>query len=115
MGGENTYSDPAATTKVTLSGNVDSKDPLVTYSTDGSGYPMAVSFYDNVGNLYNAKFNLIKSSETSNNDFSVRISDILGPDGKSILSRWMRQPVLMFLPDRHFPLAVWMLQQTITK
>ncbi len=88
MGGENTYSDPAATTKVTLSGNVDSKDPLVTYSTDGSGYPMAVSFYDNVGNLYNAKFNLIKSSETSNNDFSVRISDILGPDGKSILSRW---------------------------
>lgn len=34
MGGENAYSDPNATTKVSLSGNVDQKDPLVAYSAD---------------------------------------------------------------------------------
>lgn len=88
MGGENAYSDPNATTDVTLTGNVDSKDPLVAYSTDGEGYPMAPSFYDNVGNLYSVKMNIIKSSDTSESDFSVRVDDILGPDGKSILSKW---------------------------
>ncbi|MCR5691908.1 MAG: flagellar hook-basal body complex protein [Eubacterium sp.] len=88
MGGENAYSDPNATTDVTLSGNVDSKDTLLTYSADGAGYPIAVSFYDNVGNLYSAKLNLMKSNENTESDFSVRVSDILGPDGKSILSRW---------------------------
>lgn len=88
MGGEYAYSDPEATTDVTLTGNVDSKDPLVAYSTDGEGYPRAVSFYDNVGNLYSVKMNIIKSTDTSESDFSVRVSDILGPDGKSILSRW---------------------------
>ena len=36
MGGENAYSDPNATTKVSLSGNVDQKDPLVAYSADGA-------------------------------------------------------------------------------
>jgi len=88
MGGENAYSDPNATTDVNLSGNVDSKDTLLTYSTDGAGYPIAVSFYDNVGNLYSAKLNLMKSNENTESDFSVRVSDILGPDGKSILSKW---------------------------
>lgn len=88
MGGENAYSDPNATTNVTLTGNVDSKDPLVQYSADGEGYHMSISFYDNVGNLYSAKLNLIKQGEGSDNDFSVRVSDILGPDGKSILSKW---------------------------
>lgn len=88
MGGENSFSDPKATTDVTLTGNVDSKDPLVAFSTDGEGYPMAVSFYDNVGNLYSVKMNIIKSTDESESEFTVRVSDILGPDGKSILSKW---------------------------
>ncbi len=87
MGGENAYSDPNATTDVTLTGNVDSKDPLVQYSTDGSGYPMSVSFYDNVGNMYTAKMSIIKSSDEAENLYSVRMTDILGPDGKSILRK----------------------------
>ena len=88
LGGEHAYSNPKATTDVTLTGNVDSKDPYVAYSTDGEGYQMAVSFYDNVGRLYSVKMNIIKSSDNSESDFSVRVSDILGPDGKSILSKW---------------------------
>lgn len=87
MGGENAYSNPNATTAISLSGNVDQKDPLVAYSTDGEGYPIAVSFYDNLGNLCTAKYSIIQTSADSTNTYSVRLSDILGPDGKSILKR----------------------------
>ena len=87
MGGENAYSDPNATTDVSLSGNVDQKDPLVAYSADGAGYPMAVSFYDNLGNLCTAKYSIIQTSADSTNTYSVRLHDILGADGKSILKR----------------------------
>lgn len=87
MGGENAYSDPNATTDVSLSGNVDQKDPLVAYSADGAGYPMAVSFYDNLGNLCTAKYSIIQTSADSTNTYSVRLHDILGADGKSILKK----------------------------
>lgn len=87
MGGENAYSDPNPTTDVALSGNVDQKDPLVAYSADGAGYPMAVSFYDNLGNLCTAKYSIIQTSAESTNTYSVRLHDILGADGKSILKK----------------------------
>lgn len=87
MGGENAYSDPSATTDVCLSGNVDQKDPLVAYSADGEGYPIAVSFYDNLGNLCTAKYSIIQSSAESTNTYSVRLEDILGSDGKSMLKK----------------------------
>lgn len=87
MGGENAYSNPNATTDISLSGNVDQNDPLVAFSTDGEGYPIAVSFYDNLGNLCTAKFSIIQTSVDSSNTYSVRLSDILGADGKSLLKR----------------------------
>ncbi len=87
MSGDNAYSEPNATTDVNLSGNVDQKDPLVAYSADGAGYPIDVSFYDNLGNLCSAKFSIIQTSATSTNTYSVRLHDIQGPDGKSILKR----------------------------
>ena len=87
MGGENAYSEPNATTAVSLSGNVDQKDPLVAYSADGAGYPIAVSFYDNLGNLCTAKYSIIQTSADSTNTYKVRLHDILGPDGKSVLKR----------------------------
>ena len=40
MSPENQNAEPAATTNVTLSGNIDSKDKQVTYSADGAGYPI---------------------------------------------------------------------------
>lgn len=87
MGGENAYSDPNATTSVTLSGNVDQNDKLVAYSEDGIGYPIAVSFYDNLGNLCCAKYTIIQTSADSKNTYSVRLEDILGADSKSLLKR----------------------------
>lgn len=87
MGGENAYSDPNATTSVTLSGNVDQKDKLVAFSEDGVGYPIAVSFYDNLGNLCCAKFTIMQTAADSSNTYNVRLEDILGPDSKSLLKR----------------------------
>lgn len=88
MGGENAFSDPRPTTKATLTGNIDEKDPKVQYSEDGEGTPTAVSFYDNLGQLHQVKLSIIKvSAEGDNKDcsYAVRITDILGPNGKSIL------------------------------
>lgn len=87
MSPENMNAEPSATTNVTLSGNIDSKDPLVTYSVDGEGYPMSVSFYDNVGNLFTAKLSVMKSNATTNNEYTVSMTDILDAKGNSILKQ----------------------------
>ena len=87
MGGENAYSEPNATTSVTLSGNVDQKDKQVAFSEDGVGYPIPVGFYDNLGNLCCAKLSIIQTAVDSNNTYTVRVDDILGPDSKSLLKR----------------------------
>lgn len=84
---ENTFSTPTATTAVTLSGNVDKKDTNVAYSTDGSGYPILVSFYDNTGSLFTAKLSVMQASETDPNNYTVRVTDIMDANGKSILKR----------------------------
>lgn len=87
MGGEWAYSDPEATTHVELQGNIDGNDELVQFSEDGTGYPISFSFYDNVGNLYTAKLSVMKASETDDSVFSVKVTDVLGSDGKSVLRR----------------------------
>ncbi|MCH5264873.1 MAG: flagellar hook-basal body complex protein [Lachnospiraceae bacterium] len=88
MGGEFAYSAPTATSRTSLKGNIDSMDPLVAYSEDGVGnYPISVSFYDNVGNLFSAKFTIAKASEDTDSTFTIRLADVQGPDGKSILRR----------------------------
>lgn len=87
MGGENAYSNPNATTDISLSGNVDQNDKQVKYSVDGEGYPRSISFYDNLGNLCTAKISMMQTSADSNNTYNVRLTDILGADGKSMLKR----------------------------
>ncbi len=87
MGGENAFSNPNATTNVTLSGNLDQNDPLVAYSQDGAGYPRSISFYDNLGNLCTAKFTMMKTAAGADNTYQIRLSDILGADGKSMLKQ----------------------------
>ncbi len=86
---ENSYSDPEATTAVTLSGNVDSEDPLV--SPGAEGYAIAPSFYDNLGNLCTAKMKIVQQVDANGkpitNQYTVSITDIMGGDGKSILKR----------------------------
>ena len=85
MGAENKFSAPSPTTAITMSGNVDYADSQVAASA--KGYPMDVSFYDNLGQSYTAKMKLNKSSDAANNIYSISISDIQGPDGTSMLRK----------------------------
>ena len=87
MSPENQNAEPAATTNVTLSGNIDSKDKQVTFSADGAGYPISVSFYDNVGNLFTAKLSVMKANATTDNEYTVGITDIMDSKGNSILKQ----------------------------
>lgn len=84
---ENIYSDPNATTAVTLSGNIDKKDSNVQYSADGKGYTISMGFYDNTGNLFTAKMQLMQVSETDKDNYTVTISDIFDAKNKSILRK----------------------------
>lgn len=84
-GGANEYSDPEATTAVTLKGNVDKIDPQVLAT--GEGYPIAVAVYDQLGNNYNVKM-MIKQDASDESLYNLSISDIIGPDGKTALTRW---------------------------
>lgn len=87
MSPENMNAEPTATGNVTLSGNIDSKDKLVTYSADGEGYPISVGFYDNTGNYFTAKLSVMKANDTTNNEYTVGITDIMDEKGSSILKQ----------------------------
>ena len=87
MGGENSYSAPNATTDITLKGNIDSNDVQVNFisADQQTGYPMSVSFYNKLGELTTAKFVVHKSSATADSTYTLKLTDILGADGKSLL------------------------------
>lgn len=93
MSGENSYSDPRATSNVTLTGNIDNNDPQV--QVDGVGYVVSPPFYDRLGALYSAKLSIqlaeMKDGEGNpiNNTsvYTVKVTDVMGPDGKSALVR----------------------------
>lgn len=87
LGGEIAYSDPNPTTDVYLKGNIDQNDPLVAYSPDGEGYVRAISFFDNLGNSCSAKISIIQSAADSKHTYRIRLDDILGADGKSLLKK----------------------------
>lgn len=84
-GGTNEYSDPEATTAVTLKGNVDKIDPQVLAT--GEGYPVAVSVFDQLGNSYNVKM-VIQQDASNESLYNLSISDVIGPDGKTALTKW---------------------------
>ncbi len=89
MSPENLYSEPAATTKAYLSGNIDSSDPQLT----GEGVPFTVNFYDNLGYSYTAVFSVTsgtigtdgKFTPNAAGEYTVTLTDILDSDSKSIL------------------------------
>ncbi len=87
MGGENSYSAPNPTTDITLKGNIDSNDTQLNFisPTQNVGYPLSVSFYDKLGGLNTAKYVVHKASATDDSTFTIKLTDILGPDGKSLL------------------------------
>lgn len=83
MAPENLYSEPEATTKAYLSGNIDSSDTQLT----GEGVPFTVSFYDKLGYSYTAVFSVKTDpdAEAGTAAYTAELTDILDADSNSIL------------------------------
>ncbi len=80
MSPENATAAPNATGNVTLSGNIDKKDPDVAFNADGTGTIIPVSFYDNLGNLFTVNLGVMQEDgETSN--YTVKVLDIMDKNG----------------------------------
>lgn len=88
MAPQNLYSDPVATTNSYISGNIDSKDTQL--ALNGTGKTVTLSFYDKLGQAYNATFKIIHAADTStppaaiDNQYSVQLQDITDNQGNSI-------------------------------
>ena len=80
MSPENLYANPAATTDVYISGNIDSKDTQLTSNT---GKMVNISFYDNLGHSYTADM-VVKQTADATDEYTVAITDVKDEDGKSI-------------------------------
>lgn len=96
MSKENLVSPPEATTVATLTGNIDQNDKQLAPSTTGDeegtdvgGKPFTVSFYDNLGNTYTARFAITTDPEEDTSSvtkpYNMYLTDILKADGKSAL------------------------------
>lgn len=84
MSPENVYSAPEATTDVYVSGNIDQKDEQI--AAGASGKVVNLSFYDNLGQAYNAKL-VLKQDATDPSQYTVELDDITDSNGDSILSK----------------------------
>lgn len=83
MSPENMYMEPEATTDAYISGNIDYNDKDL---KSENGYPTTMSFYDNVGNSYTAKFS-IKYADANNiksGKYTINLQDIVDSNGDSI-------------------------------
>ena len=78
---ENMTSDPAATEKATMEGIVDKNDPQV-LSKDGK--VVNLSFYDNLGYAYTARFRVNGTDAEGN--YVLRLQDILNSNNESIIN-----------------------------
>jgi flagellar hook protein FlgE len=88
MSPENLYAEPAATTDIYISGNIDSKDTQLTSDT---GKRVNLSFYDNRGHSYTAEM-IVKQTEDATNTYNVALNDIKGEDGQSIFLKKIVDP-----------------------
>ena len=78
---ENLTSAPEATTEAYVSGLLDRNSTDINST---SGYSMALSFYDNLGFTYTAKF-AVKLVSADAGTYSVELSDVLDSDNNSIM------------------------------
>lgn len=77
MSPENLYAEPEATESTYVQGNIDQKDKQVAFGSDG--FPVQVSFFDNLGNSYIAKLG-VTQTEAASNKYSVTLKDIVSND-----------------------------------
>jgi flagellar hook protein FlgE len=82
MSPENLYSQPAATKDVYLHGNIDSMDTALTTT---KGKVVVVSFFDNLGNSFNAEMKIQSNQEAENNgSYLVSLTNVYDSKGNSI-------------------------------
>lgn len=90
MSAENMRTAPEATKNTYVTGNIDTTDTQLD-PTDGKGAPIAVNFYDSLGNSYTLKL-AVKSDYTETNgvktikdgEYQVSVVDVYDADGNSI-------------------------------
>nr|MCR5053939.1 flagellar hook-basal body complex protein [Lachnospiraceae bacterium] len=82
---ENMTSAPEATTRATVSGLIDKNDSNV---TGDAGYAMNLTFYDNLGYSYNAKF-AVKAVDTQKGTYSVELTNIYDDKETDILAEYV--------------------------
>ncbi len=88
MSNENRYASPQASTAITISGNIDSKDTQLTSET---GKVVNIAFYDKMGHSYTADMKITQSPDATNN-YKVALTDIKDEDGQSIFVNKITDP-----------------------
>ena len=87
MQADNMTSAPEATTKANVAGLIDKNDTNV---TSDAGYVRTLSFFDNLGYSYTAKF-AYKTVDTDAGTYSVELTNIYDSDNNDILKEWLDQ------------------------
>ena len=87
MQADNMTSAPEATTKAYVAGLIDKNDTNV---TSDAGYVRTLSFFDNLGYSYTAKF-AYKAVDTDAGTYSVELTNIYDSDNNDILKEWLDQ------------------------
>lgn len=87
MQADNMTSAPEATTKANVAGLIDKNDTNV---TSDAGYVRTLSFFDNLGYSYTAKF-AYKAVDTDAGTYSVELTNIYDSDNNDILKEWLDQ------------------------
>ncbi len=83
MSADNQTSNPEYTTKAMCTGILDDNSSNV---NSDKGYAMNLTFYDNLGYSYTAKFAAQKIGDPKNGKYTINLADIIDSNGKSILS-----------------------------
>ncbi len=81
MSAQNQTSQPEYTTRATCTGILDDNTSNV---NSDAGYVMSLTFFDNLGYAYNARFAAQKTG--GDGEYTINLTDILDSNGKSIIS-----------------------------
>ena len=85
MQASNLTSPPEATTNANVSGVIDKNDTNI---TSDAGYAMSLSFYDNLGYQYTAKF-AIRAADADKGEFNVELTNIYNDQNTDILAEYV--------------------------
>lgn len=78
---ENMYAEPEATEATYFQGNIDNNDPDLE-----NGKVLQMDFYDNLGNMYAAKFKIISKNAEDDNEYRVELTDVIDANENSIFT-----------------------------